>query len=262
MSTLDPIARDARSARPATSARPPERSGPPRPPEGKQSLRLKLEGDTYYEANVGRVRVPKRRGPMLLGVLVIFAMLVGGAWLWIDGHGGVTNFVAAVRHVIDPDSPDPGVQSSLTYGEPGAAQPPAATSGAQPNAAQPPATTPQQPPAAVPAAQPTAAPQQPAAAEPKPAEQPGQIATGEIEAPDEQPATGAKPANETGVKPEQPAEAKPKPKPQVAAKPKPRPPVRRDPVLKVQPLGDVLNAAPPDPSGAAVLPPPDPPAPE
>jgi DedD protein len=122
---------------------------------------------------------------------------------------------------------------------------------------QPPATAAAQPPAAAPSAQ-------PAAAEPKPAEQPGQIATGEIEAPDEQPADGAKPANETGVKAEQPAEAKPKPKPkpQVAAKPKPRPPVKRDPVLKVQPLGDVLNAAPPDPSGAAVLPPPDPPAPE
>jgi hypothetical protein len=259
MSTLDP---QMRSPRPPASARPNERSVPPRAPEGKASLRLKLEGDTYYEANVGRVRVPKRRGPMLLGVLLILAMLAGGAWLWIDGHGGVTNFVAALRHVVDPDSPDPSVQTSLSYGDSAQGQPPSAAPGAQPNA-QPPATAPAQPSAASSAAQPAAAPQQPAAAEAKPAEQPGQIATGEIDVPDEQPAAGAKPANETGVKSEQPAEAKHKPKPPVAAaKPKPKPPVHRDPVLKVQPLGEVLNAPPPDPSGAAVLPPPDPPAPE
>jgi hypothetical protein len=258
MSTLDP---QIRSPRPAASARPNERSGPPRAPEGKTSLRLKLEGDTYYEANVGRVRVPKRRGPMLLGVLLVLGMLVGGAWLWIDGHGGVTNFVAALRHVVDPDSPDPNVQTSVSYGDSVQGQAPAAAPGAQPSA-QPAATPPAQPSAAGPGAQPAAAPQQPAAAEAKP-EQPGQIATGEIDVPEEQPAAGAKPANETRAKPEQPAEAKPKPKPPVAAaKPKPKPAVHRDPVLKVQPLGDVLNAAPPDPSGAAVLPPPDPPAPE
>jgi hypothetical protein len=256
MSTLDP---QVRAPRQAASARPNERSAPPRAPEGKPSLRLKLEGDTYYEANEGRVRVPKRRGPVVLGVLLILAMLAGGALLWIDAHGGVSNFVAAVKHVIDPDSPDPNVQTSLSYGDSAQGQAPAA----QPNA-QPPATASAQPPAATPAAQPTAAQQQPATtAEQKPAEQPGQIATGEVEMPDEQPAAGAKPANETGVKAAQPVEAKPKPKPPVAAaKPKPKPPVHRDPVLKVQPLGDVLNAAPPDPSGAAVLPPPDPPAPE
>jgi hypothetical protein len=38
--------------------------------------------------------------------------------------------------------------------------------------------------------------------------------------------------------------------------------VHRDPVLKVQPLGDILNAPPPDPGGGPTLPPPDPPAPE
>jgi hypothetical protein len=216
-------------------------------------LRLKLEGDTYYEANEGRVKVPKRRGPVFFGFLLVISMAAVGAFLWIDGHGGIENFVTALSHLGEPQQ-DPAVQTSVTYVEPNNGQPAAsgalaATPSTQPQGTQPPAAT---PPAA----------QQPPA---KPAEQApqqtGQVATGEIEAPDEQPASGAQPANETGAKTEQPAAAKPKPKP-VAAKPKPKPAVHRDPVLKVQPLGDVLNAAPPDPGGGPSLPPPDPPAPD
>jgi hypothetical protein len=249
------------------SLRPNERgaAGPsPRPGDPKQSLRLKLEGDTYYEANEGRVKVPKRRGPLFFGFLLVVTGLVVGAFLWIDSHGGVENFVAAVRRVIDPDT---AVQTSVSYGErspgqtgaaPGAivAAPSTQVPGAQPPAAAPGATP--QPGAAVPAATPTPSPSGPD----KPAEQaaaPGQVATGEVdEVPGEQ-AAGAGPPSETAVK--EPVAAKPKPKP-VVAKPKPKPVVRRDPVLKVEPLGDVLNAAPPDPGGGAVLPPPDPPAPE
>lgn len=257
------------------SARPNDRGpsgGPPRPPEGKSSLRLKLEGDTYYEANEGRVKVPKRRGPLFFGFLFVLTALAVGAFLWIDDHGGIENFAVALKRVVTGE-PDPGVQTSLTYGEPNNAAPTApGTASATPNAqtpvAQPgaPSSAPQ-PTAAGQVPQPTAAGQPPAQGEPAAhaaSPQTGQIATGEIEAPDVQPAKGAQPANETGVKAaEPPVAAKPKPKP-VAAKPKPKPKpvVHRDPVLKVQPLGDVLNAAPPDPSGAATLPPPDPPAPD
>jgi len=261
--SMDPGVRGATSRAPSASpgsSRPNERgpAGPARPLENKPSLRLKLEGDTYYEANEGRVKVPKRRGPVFFGFLLVVSMLAVGAFLWIDGHGGIENFVAALSHLGEP-SQDPAVQSSVTYVEPNNGQPAAsgalaATPGTQPQGTQPPAAMP-----------PATAPQQPATAA-KPAEQAapqptGQVATGEIEAPDEQPANGAQPANETGVKTEQPAAAKPKPKP-VAAKPKPKPAVHRDPVLKVQPLGDVLNAAPPDPGGGPSLPPPDPPAPD
>jgi hypothetical protein len=248
----------------AGSARPNERgaAGPsPRPSDPKQSLRLKLEGDTFYEANEGRVKVPKRRGPVFFGFLVLFAVLAVGAFLWIDSHGGVESFVAAVKRVVDSD-PGTAVQTSESYGERSTDQPGTSGAVAAPSAQPPGAAAP----AAVP--QPSAAPQQPAspspAAQDKPAEQgaePGQIATGEVEVPEQPSANAAQPASETGEKAEKPPAAKPKPKP-VAAKPKPKPVVRRDPVLKVQPLGDVLNEAPPDPGGGESLPPPDPPAPE
>jgi hypothetical protein len=226
---------------------------------------LKLEGDTYYEAREGRVKVPKRRGPVLLGFLLVLALLGGGGYLWLDAHGGAANFVAQLQRVVDPDSaPDPEVQTSITT-QPAASGAVAATPGTAPDSL---GTQPTQPSAATPSADlgatkpapgnaaPAAAPSTPGQAVP-PAGQP-QIATGEIEAPDAPPSNAAQPAEAAGgEQPAQPVAAKPKPKPVVVKRP-----VHRDPVLKVQPLGDVLNAAPPDPSGAATLPPPDPPAPD
>ncbi|HKP60188.1 MAG TPA: hypothetical protein VJV78_25865, partial [Polyangiales bacterium] len=72
----------------------------------KPSLRLKLDGaDPDYEGRA--VRVPKRRAPLLLGILIMLAMLAGGSFLWIDAHGGVDNFVAQLQHLADGSSPAP-----------------------------------------------------------------------------------------------------------------------------------------------------------
>jgi hypothetical protein len=263
------------SNRPATSARPNERvhgsasSRPTTDPPTKQSLRLKLEGDTYYEAREGRVKVPKRRGPVLLGFLLVLALLGGGGYLWLDAHGGAVNFVAQLQRVVDPDSaPDPEVQTSITT-QPAESGAVAATPGTAPDSLGTPGAQPSQPSAATPGAgavpgatQPAAAPSGAPGQAAQPVGQP-QIATGEIEAPDAPPSNAAQPAEATGgEQPAQPVAAKPKPKPAPAPKPVIKRPVHRDPVLRVQPLGDVLNAAPPDPSGAATLPPPDPPAPD
>ncbi len=231
-------------------------SARPAAPEPKQSLRLKLDADGYDAVPEGRVRVPKRRAPMLLGILVLLGAVVGGALLWIDAHGGVQNFATQLERVISGEAPQPI-----------ATQPPAAS----PDTAAPPAQ--QQTPLAAqtPLQQPTAA----ASNSPPPQQQPDQpvtptepqIATGELEPPvaqgndappqqaDAKPATGASEVEaEPKAPPPQAAAPKPKPKPKPAVR---RPPVRREPVIRIEEL------PPPDPSGGpAALPPPDPPAPE
>jgi hypothetical protein len=231
-------------------------SARPAAPEPKQSLRLKLDADGYDAVPEGRVRVPKRRAPMLLGILVLLGAVVGGALLWIDAHGGVQNFATQLERVISGEAPQPI-----------ATQPPAAS----PDTAAPPAQ--QQTPLAAqtPLQQPAAA----ASNSPPPQQQPDQpvtptepqIATGELEPPvaqgndappqqaDAKPATGASEVEaEPKAPPPQAAAPKPKPKPKPAVR---RPPVRREPVIRIEEL------PPPDPSGGpAALPPPDPPAPE
>jgi len=198
--------------------------------------------------------VPKRRAPLVLGLLLLLGMLAGGSLLWIDAHGGVDHFVAQLWHLADPSTPAP---VSGTVQQPSAATetlPPAATPTPPPTAA--PTREPQAPAAqstAITAADPASMPGQPAEANP-------QVATGEVEEPAPAESPTPQPA---AAAPKAPARPAPAARPSVPREPVvKRPPVRRDPVIRIQPLGDVLTAAPPDPSGRDILPPPDPPAPE
>ncbi|HKU42704.1 MAG TPA: hypothetical protein VJR89_31310, partial [Polyangiales bacterium] len=211
-----------RQAEAPVSGRAPAAHPGARPLEpNKPSLRLKLDSaDPSYETRA--VRVPKRRAPLLLGLLIVLAMLGGGAFLWLDAHGGVDNFLAQLRHLSDGAAPASGTIQ-------------------QPPAAQAPGTQPSTP----------AAP---------PAEQ-GQIATGEVEEPAAAAPPEAKPTPPpvAAPKPAKPARPSAPREPVVKRAPVRREPVIR---IQPLGESNVLQAAPPDPSGAPVLPPPDPPAPE